>query len=159
MTNLDHEVFNKLLQPDYPVDKMGIDTMVELAGYCVESRELFQKVMGKMVASFKGKGSVGKVRDFAEAITNNTGHRVSFSSLWTYGWVYEKLEKIMNKMPEDFSYSTWRDLAGTDSPKKWLDMALREGLTGPQLTREIQKSKGKKMKVTVCPKCGFSQEI
>lgn len=136
------------------------DTCVGLASEAVESRELYQKVLGKMTHTLTLKHGEKAVSNFAQGIENATGYKVKPSSLRVYRWVYQKLEPMLDKIPADFSYLCWRDLAGTDDPEGWLGRAISEGMSGSQLGREIRIARGsqREAKIVVCEKCGHANK-
>lgn len=125
------------------------EDIVSVVSTATENRELYQKVLGKLAAeSYRrnGNNSLGRL---AKEVESMTGIKVSPASLETYSWVYRKLESIMHKIPEDYSYRVWRTLAGTDNPGAILDRAIEDGLSGAELGKQIRGEPERRL----CPHC------
>jgi len=152
MTNLDKKIYSQILDPDFDVTQLDFDACVGLASEIVGSRELYQKMIGKIALELSRKYPTKRVADFADAISETSGYKVSKASVLTYKWVYEKLESIAPLIPQDFNYSAWRLLAGTEDPKSWLTRATEGGWSGQELSFHIKG--GKKVNKKTCKVCG-----
>lgn len=149
-TNLDQETFKKFLDKDYDIKNFDWNTLVEFGTYVIESKELHQKVLGRMCAEM----NQSQIEDMAKAITDGTGYKVTPSSLRQYRWVWSKIGKL--DMPADLPWTAWRELAGTDNPEYWIERVVKDGLNASELKREIRITRGQPLiNLTECPNCGF----
>lgn len=155
LTDFRHDTISKLLDRNYPVDKFDWDTKIQLASIVFDSKELNQKVIARLVASLEAKPGryERELIRFAEDLTAIRGKKTSATSLRTYRWIWNKISHL--PVPEDFSWTTWRRLAETKNPEKWLNDALKNGWSGSELNRHIlqEKMKTKKVKTMNCPFC------
>lgn len=159
-SQITREMYKKILDPKFDMQHFTYETQLGLVADCVESREIYQKILGKFVSNLEGKRGDRVIEKFSKDLEDMTGLKITVASLRVYVWVYQTLESILEKMPADYSYTTWRQLAGVDNPETWLDQAIQKGLSGPQLSRAIRLSKGKDGRKTVsCKKCGFEFKV
>jgi hypothetical protein len=156
-STITREVFKKLLEPDFNMEEFNPDTYVGLAAEIVEDKELSQKVLGKMAFNLDQRYGKKALPNLAKGIEDATGLKMSLSSLRAYKWVYGKLSSFLDKIPPEFPYTAWRDLAGTPDPAAYLGKALAEGMSGAQLSRAIRQERQptKPPKTVQCPRCGF----
>jgi hypothetical protein len=156
-TSVTRDMFKKLLDPQFDMTEFNTETYVGLAAEIVEDKELSQKVLGKMAYNLDQKYGKSALPDLAKGIEDATGLKMSLSSLRAYKWVYGKLSQVMDKIPPEFPYTAWRDLAGTEDPVGYLGRALAEGMSGAQLSRQIrlERQPAKPPRTVQCPKCGF----
>lgn len=158
MTKLDKQVYQQMLDPMFSFEDFDYDTYVGLASELVGSREMYQKVIGRMAYELKKKYPKKRVEDFTADISGSVGFNVPYGSITAYRWVYTRLMEVMPLIPEDLKYSAWKALAGTDNPREWLGKLNKEGWDGRELIIHIKESKGEKPhRQKFCAVCGAPQ--
>lgn len=136
------------LQQD--LSQVPLEEVVNTVGSAIQGQEMMQKVLGKLASEVVNRQGFKSLDWLAGQLKETYGIKRTTNSLVQYYSVYKKLEPIMDKIPEDFSYSAWRNLASTDNPEAILDHALTEGLSSAELSRLIKGDRPKR----VCPHCG-----
>ena len=154
------DVFKKIIDPKFLATELDWDTKVGLAAALIENREIYQKALGKLAATLprqKTRRGDGQVAKFAEAIEGITGRKTSANSLRVYRRVYEVLEPVIDQIPQDWAYRSWRKLADSPNPQGYLMKGIQEGWSGPELIFNIDKDMGKvpTKNIKICPKCGW----
>lgn len=130
------------------------DQIIEEIAVLVENREVYQRKIGKYAWEYRQKfGGVNSLKELAEDLKERHGLVISYKTLHNYSWVEEKLSPF--EIPDDVAYRLRQLIAGTDDPKKWVDLLLA-GATSKELFEAI---KGKKAQPLIeCPKCHFAFE-
>ncbi len=133
---------------------MENDKIIEQIAGLLTSREKYQRLLGQLALEYRRQnGSAESLRGLAEEIKERHGLSVSWKTLHNYAWVEEKLN--MFELPEDIPYRIRQAIAGTQDPKKWVDMIL----AGASTAEIFEGIKGKQPKPLVeCPKCHFAFE-
>lgn len=149
------EILDNLINPSFDASTLDWDTCVTLASDAVEGQERYQKVLGKLALAQGRKRGGNILGKFAQAIEDHTGRKVSPRSLGVYRYVYQVLEPVMGRIPEDWSYNVWKHLATLgETLEPTLTQALNDGLSGPELIRQINISKGRhENKIMICNRC------
>lgn len=128
-----------------------------------EMRDMTQWVIGKSALEVTEKWGRGSLRDFCKEI----GYGGLESTVEVYRWTAERYLDKYGVLPYDFegkllSYSYYREVANTDDPKKWIEIAENT----PNMTIRQLKSMVKGMpqpvncshthtkKIVLCSDCG-----
>lgn len=145
----------QLLDPKFDASTLEWDTLVSTVATCVESREFYQKILGKVASSVGSKYGEKRIFQLSSSIEEMTGRKISPDTLRNYRWVWEKVGHL--SIPDDVPYTAYKTLASTDHPEEWLQKMLDNGWSAAQLLREIKIAKGESPKKPhVCPNCGFN---
>lgn len=147
-------IFESLLKKGFSFDGFEWENFIGLASEAIETKEVYHKVLGRILSGMSGKFGEKSIQRFADDLEEITGRKISVNTLRNYRWVYQRVGNL--DIPEDVSYKVWQTLAGTNNPSEWLEKMKTEGLSGNQLVREIEIARGKKPRVKLisCPKCG-----
>ena len=145
------ELAEKMMEIEFDANALSWEDKVTVASYAINSKEVYQKLLGKLAASLPQDKSI---KDFAHDLENMTGRRVAAESLRVYRRVYEKLKLVIERIPQDWSYRAWRALATMENPGEWIDRGVVEGLSSAQVVREIRLERGLDDKgPKICPRC------
>lgn len=139
---------------------MNWDELIVQASNLIESREKYQRVLGKIAHDIANEYGFDKLNDFSRDLQETYGLSISPSTLKNYKWVHEKVSKL--KLPEDLSYRTLQFIASSGRPKYWAKRIRKEGLSSPQVYRLLREEKGldkKVRKTVICSQCGYEVEI
>lgn len=147
--NLSH--LTQLTDPNFSFKNLDWNTLTGLASTIIENREMHQKVLGRIAAEAGGQYGDNLVEKLATAIYEQTGYKVSPSTLRGYRWVYERVGGL--DIPPDLSFSCWKALAGAEDPEEWVTKATENGWSSSETIRNIRISQGKTPVVKLCPHC------
>ena len=146
-------LYERLIDPSFDMSTLDEATCMTLATDLMEGKEVYQKAAGRLAYRLvpPGKNVKAKVKDLCLRMEQSTGRKISFSSLFTYRWVYETILPYENKVPPEWSYTSLRRLSGMDDIEGWIDQGIEGGWSSAKLNLEMSKHKGKDKKI--CPTC------
>lgn len=150
------ELLENLLDPKFDIKQLDFNQSAVIAAHIMNTKETNQKVLGRLAAGLEGKYGDKVIEKLANSIKENTGFKISPSTLRGYRWVYQRVGYL--NVPADFPFHTWKTLASTPNPQEWIDKALAQGWSGSQLVREIKVASGKTAPPKQCPQCGYVYE-
>lgn len=150
--DINPEMLERLMSKDFSFAEFDYDNLVGLAAGIIETKEINQKVLGRLAAELEGKYGDKVMEKFANSIFESTGYKVATSTLRSYRWVYKAVGNL--DIPADFPFHAWKTLAGVENPQEWLNKAREWGWTGKQMVREIKIAHGDKPVKKTCPHCG-----
>jgi hypothetical protein len=125
----------------------------------IENKEKYQRLLAKNASIIKKNFGTKALVDFALEVSEQTGRKISPTTLRNYAWVSEKIEGL--NLPEDLSFNAYQAIAGSKDPLKWATEVHNSGLSSGEIIRFIKIEKGikDKKKETICPACGATIQV
>jgi hypothetical protein len=138
---------------------MTWEDKLEEASILLESREHYQKRLGKLAAEIIDEYGSNKLIEFSEAIKETYGLSLSVSTLRNYWWCFNRTKDL--DLPDDISYRTLQYISSSENPAYWAKRIKDEGLSSPEALRLLREEKGlgPKKKTVICPKCNQEIEV
>ena len=134
------------------------DEYVETVAKLVESREKYQRTLGKLASQVCTEFGTEKLSDLVNDLQETHGLKVSVSTLKNYRWVFDRLNGL--NLPEDLSYRTLQYIASSKDPAAWAKRIIDEGLTSPEVFKLLREEKGlPDKKKFICKACGAPNEV
>ena len=156
---MDKTSFLEILDKNFSLEGFSFDTFVGVATEVLDAKEVYFKVLGRVVSGLGKKYGDNSVQKFADALEDTTGRKVSANTLRNYRWVYDRVGAL--DVPDDLPYKAWQILAASKTPEFWLNELKTNGWSAPELIREIMLASGKTppVKLAICPNCLHEFEI
>lgn len=117
----------------------------------IESREHYQRRLGKVASEIVSEFGLTKLDEFAGEVKEDYGLSLSPSTLRNYLWVYEKTKKL--DLPEDLSYRTLQWISASGDAEGWAKRIKDEGLSSAMVYKLMRKAKGVEEDIIECPAC------
>ena len=136
----------------------GFQEYVQQVATLVTSRETYQRSLGQTASTVVAMYGNDALIHLADQVAENSGVRISVTTLRNYKWVWEKTSSL--NLPDDISYRCLQAIAGSKDPDKYAKL-VAEGLSSNEIIRLIHEEKGitPKTKTYVCPNCGQENKV
>lgn len=108
------------------------------------------KVIGQVALQILNTGGTHALKEFADDVKETYGNGYSFHTYKKYAHIIEVFKDF--DIPEDLSVHALNKMSSTSNPQKWMNKVIKEGLTGGQIVKLIEKKEIKRKKK--CPYCG-----
>lgn len=136
----------------------GFQEYVQQVATLVTSRETYQRALGQTASTVVAMYGNEALVHLADQVAENSGVRISVTTLRNYKWVWEKTSAL--NLPDDISYRCLQAIAGSKDPDKYAKL-ISEGLSSNEIIKMIREEKGllPKHKTFICKQCGATNEV